>query len=66
MNEILMKVLASMKMDEENKVLIAMKLTKDSQIYDFLKWLQKEVPEEKVSNMQDEIVGKAVELSKIV
>lgn len=33
--EVLMKALAAMKMEEENKVLIAMKLNTDEKIYTF-------------------------------
>ena len=64
MQQSLMKVLASMKMEMSNKVLIAMKLKKDEQIYRFVKWLQIEVPENQVESRQDEIVNKAIEISK--
>ena len=64
MQQSLMKVLASMKMEMSNKVLIAMKLKKDEQIYRFVKWLQTEVPENQVESRQDEIVNKAIEISK--
>ena len=64
MQQSLMKVLASMKMEMSNKVLIAMKLKKDEQIYRFVKWLQTEVPENQVESRQDEIVNKAREISK--
>jgi hypothetical protein len=62
----LMKVLASMKMEEENKVLIAIELKTDEQIYHFFKWLKKEVPKSEVESRQDEITGKAVEIAKAI
>ena len=64
MKQALMKVLASMKMEEENKVLIAITLKTDEQIYRFLKWLKKEVRENEVESRQDEITGQAVEIAK--
>ena len=64
MQQSLMKVLASMKMEMPNKVLIAMKLKQDEQIYRFVKWLKEEVPESQVESRQDEIVNKAIEISK--
>ena len=59
----LTKVLASMKMSDETKVLIALSLTTDTQIGTFLQWLKSEMPEEKVQSMEDEIAGKATEIS---
>lgn len=64
MKEMLMKALGSMKMEEENKVLIAMKLNTDEKIYKFFKWLKKEIPEIEVESNQDKIVGQAVEISR--
>lgn len=60
----LAKVLASMKMSDETKVLIALSLTKDTQIGTFLQWLKSEIPEEKIQSMEDEIAGKATEISR--
>ena len=59
----LTKVLASMKMSDETKVLIALSLTTDTQIWTFLQWLKSEMPEEKAQSMEDEIAGKATEIS---
>ena len=59
----LTKVLASMKMSDETKVLIALSLTTDTQIGTFLQWLKSEMPEEKAQSMEDEIAGKATEIS---
>lgn len=64
MQEKLMKVLASMKMEMPNKVLIAIKLQNDEQIYRFVKWLKEEVPESQVESRQGEIVNKAIEISQ--
>lgn len=64
MQEKLMKVLASMKMEMPNKVLIAIKLQNDEQIYRFVKWLKEEVPESRVESRQGEIVNKAIEISQ--
>ena len=64
MQHSLMKVLASMKMEMSNKVLIAMNLKQDEQIYRFVKWLKAKVPECQVELRQDEIVNKAIEISK--
>ncbi len=64
MQQSLAKVLASMKMEMSSKVLIAMKLQEDKQIYLFLKWLKEEVSENQVESRQDEIVNKAIEISK--
>lgn len=63
MQQALMKVLGSMKMEMPSKVLIAMKLKDENHIYQFLQWLQKEVQEKEVENRQDEIVNKAIEIS---
>ena len=60
----LAKVLASMKMSDETKVLIALSLTKYTQIGTFLQWLKSEIPEEKIQSMEDEIAGKATEISR--
>lgn len=64
MQQALMKVLGSMKMEEPSKVLIAIKLQTDEQIVTFLKWLKKEVPESQVEARQNEIVNKAIEIAK--
>ena len=63
--ESLIKVLSTMKIAQENKVLIAIKLQTDNQIITFLKWLKTEVPENKVQEMEEKIVFKAVEINKI-
>lgn len=60
----LFKVLASMKMSDETKVLIALSLTTDTQIGAFLQWLKVEVPEKEIQSREDEIAGKATEISK--
>lgn len=60
----LAKVLASMKMSDETKVLIALSLTKDTQIGTFLQWLKSEIPEEKIQSIEEEIAGKATEISR--
>ena len=64
MQQALMKVLGSMKMEEPSKVLIAIKLQTDEQIVTFLKWIKKEVPESQVEARQNEIVNKAIEIAK--
>jgi len=64
MDTSLIKVLGSMKMDEENKVLIAIKLQKREHILAFLKWLKAEIPENEVSSRQDEITNKALKISE--
>ena len=48
MQEYLMKVLSTMDIKEENKVLISLELTKDKQIYTFLKCVKENMPEHKI------------------
>lgn len=64
MQKCLYKILGCMDINEENKVLIAMKLKTDKQIYDFLRFLKDEVPEQSVKTREDEIVNKAVDIGK--
>ena len=53
-----------MDINEDSKVLIAMKLKTDKQIYDFLRFIKDEVPEQSVKPREDEIVNKAVDIGK--
>lgn len=48
MQEYLIKVLSTMNIREENKVLISLELTEDKQIHTFLKWLKENMPEHKI------------------
>ena len=64
MKENLYKVLGSMSLSEENKVLISLSLNSDSEIGMFLKWLKNNVSEDEIKIKENEIVGKAVEISK--
>ena len=59
-----MQVLAAMDMDMEDKVLIALHLKTDEQIYKFLKWLKENMPEEEVKSRAAEITRIAVKISK--
>lgn len=62
MQKCLYKVLGCMDINEDSKVLIAMKLKTDKQIYDFLRFIKDEVPEQSVKPREDEIVNKAVDI----
>ena len=64
MQEYLMKVLSTMKMKSENKVLIAFKLTTDKQIYLFLKWLKENMPEEMIPKNEKIILRQVSKISK--
>ena len=64
MQECLMKVLSAMEMDEEKKVLIALELTTDKQIYLFLKWLQENMPEEMIPKSEKIILRQVAKISK--
>ena len=64
MQQSLIKVLASINMSEESKILIALTLTKDDQICEFFYWLKDNVTEYNMLSMEEEICGKAVEFSK--
>ena len=61
----LTKVLATMNMSDDTKVLISLSLITNEQIGEFLIWLKNNVAEDKISSMEDEIAGKAIEISKI-
>lgn len=64
MQEALIEVLACMPLSEEDKVLIVMLLPKDEQIYELLVWLKKEVTENQIKIKEQEIIAKALEISK--
>jgi len=64
MQTALLKVLATMNMEMEDKVLISLKLTTDKQIITFLRWLKANVSEEQVRFRQNEIIMKAIEIAK--
>ena len=65
MQEALYKVLATMDIEKPNKVLIAMKLKEDKEIYDFLVWLKEEVPtEDLVKENEKQIVRKACDINR--
>ena len=64
MKENLYKVLGSMNLSEENKVLISLSLNSDSEIGTFLKWLKENVSEEEIKSKENEIVGKAIEINE--
>ena len=64
MQRALLKVLVCMPLQKEDKILIMLTLTKDEHIYVFLKWLQAEIPEEQIKPRMDEIIAKAVEISR--
>lgn len=64
MQEYLMKVLSTMKMRDEIKVLIALELITDEQIYKFLKWLKENMPEEKVEQSEREILRQVSSIIK--
>ena len=56
MQEYLIKVLSTMNIREENKVLISLELTEDKQIHTFLKWLKENMPEHKIKYCEREIL----------
>ena len=60
----LTKVLATMDMSDNSKVLIALELVTDTQIGEFLMWLKDNIAEHQISSLEEEIVGKAIEISK--
>ncbi|MBQ8196621.1 MAG: hypothetical protein IJZ73_01020 [Clostridia bacterium] len=64
MQEYLMKVLSTMDIKEENKVLISLELTKDKQIYTFLKWLKENMPEHKIKYCEREILRQVSIITK--
>ena len=64
MQEYLMKVLSTMKIKDESKVLISFELTEDEQIYKFLKWLKEEIPEDKVVQNERLILRQVSQISK--
>ena len=64
MKECLYRVLGSMNLSEENKVLISLLLNSDNKIGTFLEWLKKNVSEDEIKIKENEIVGKVIEISK--
>lgn len=64
MQECLMKVLSTMDIKEENKVLISLELTEDKQVYTFLKWLKENLPEHKTKRCEREIIRQVSKISK--
>ena len=64
MQEYLMKVLSTMDIKEENKVLISLELTEDKQIYTFLKWLKENMPEHKIKQCEREILRQVSIITK--
>ena len=64
MQMLLTKVLSTMKISNETKVIIAISLVSDIQIGSFFEWLKDEVPEDKITEMEYEIAGKAIEINK--
>ena len=64
MQQSLVKVLSSMTISEESKVLISLSLITDDQIGEFLYWLKANIAEDNMKPMEEEICGKAVEISK--
>ncbi len=64
MQEYLMKVLSTMDIKEENKVLISLELTEDKQIYTFLKWLKENMPEHKIKQSEREILRQVSKLQR--
>ena len=64
MQECLMKVLSTMDIKEENKVLISLELTEDKQVYTFLKWLKENLPEHKTKRCKREILRQVSKISK--
>ena len=60
----LTKVLASMSIADETKVLIALSLVTDSQIGLFFQWLKENITEDRLLPMEEEIAGRAIEISK--
>ncbi len=64
MQEYLIKVLSTMNIRKENKVLISLELTKDKQIYTFLKWLKEEMPEHKTKYCERDILRQVSIITK--
>lgn len=64
MQEYLIKVLATMNIREENKVLISLELTEDEQIHTFLKWLKENLPEHKIKQREREILHQVSKITK--
>lgn len=64
MQEYLMKVLSTMDIKEENKVLISLELIDDKQIYTFLKWLKENIPEHKIKQSEREILHQVSKITK--
>ena len=64
MQEYLMKVLSTMNIREENKVLISLELIDDKQIYAFLKWLNENMPEHKIKQREREILHQVSKITK--
>lgn len=66
MEEELIELLKTMKLDMNNKILIAMTLKTDAQILEFVKWLKMNVPKEQVQKMEHEIIRQAILIGKSV
>lgn len=64
MQESLIKVLSTMDIKEENKVLISLELTEDKQIYTFLKWLKENMPKHKIRQSEREILHEVSKITK--
>ncbi len=64
MQEYLIKVLSTMNIRKENKVLISLELTKDKQIYTFLKWLKEDMTEHKIKQCEREILRQVSIITK--
>ena len=64
MQEYLIKVLSTMNIREENKVLISLELTEDKQIYTFLNWLKENMPEHKIKQREREILHQISKITK--
>ena len=64
MQEYLIKVLSTMNIREENKVLISLELTEDKQIYTFLNWLKENMPEHKIKQSEREILRQVSKLQR--
>lgn len=64
MEEELIELLKTMKLEMNNKILIAMTLKTDAQILEFVKWLKVNVPEEKIQDMEHEIIRQAILIGK--
>ena len=64
MQEYLIKVLSTINIREENKVLISLELIDDKQIYTFLKWLKENMPEHKIKQREREILHQVSKITK--